>query len=437
MSEKNAKNIKIQVALDFMNLDRAMKVAEEAVEGGVDWLEAGTPLIKSEGMNSVRTLKKTFPDHKIIADMKIMDVGSLEVEMATKAGADIVIILGVSDNSTIIEAVEAARKYGSKIMVDLINVDNFNERAVTLEKLGVDIICIHIGIDQQVLGMDPINITKEVSQLVSNVDLAIAGGLNSETAPKAVDAGSDIVIIGHAITAAENPAKAVQTIRKAIDTGTSIKSKLMKKYDKKEFYKVFSLASTPNISDAMHRHPCLEGIRPICKGTKLVGRAVTVRCYNGDWSKPVEAIDVAQKGDVIVIDEGGGDIAVWGELASWSCKSKGINGVVIDGAIRDVADIRELEFPAFARYIKSNAGDPKGFGEINVEIECGGQKIRPGDWIIGDDNGVIVIPKEKAQEMANRAIMVHENENRIREEIKRGSTLSKVLKLKKWEKVIG
>jgi 3-hexulose-6-phosphate synthase/6-phospho-3-hexuloisomerase len=431
------KETMLQVALDLMNLDRAVQIASEAVEGGVDWLEVGTPLIKSEGMNAVRTLKKKFPDHKVVADMKIMDVGGLEVEMASKSGADIVIILGVSDNSTILEAVEAGKKYGSQIMVDLINVSNYMERAVALEQLGVDIICVHIGIDQQVLGMNPVQITSELSQVLSNVKLAIAGGLNSETAPQAVQAGADVIIVGHAITAAESPAKATQNIKKAMQTGKPVESKLMRKYDQKEFYKVFSLVSTPNISDAMHRHPCLEGIRPVWEGAKLVGTAVTVRCYNGDWSKPVEAIDIAKKGDVIVIDEGGGDIAVWGELASWSCQTKGIAGVVIDGAIRDVEDIKGIKFPAFARYIKSNAGDPKGFGEINIEIECGGQKVRPGDWIVADDNGVIVIPKEKAQEWANRAVMVHENENRIREEIKRGSTLSKVLKLKKWEKVIG
>ena len=210
----------------------------------------------------------------------------------------------------------------------------------------------------------------------------------------------------------------------------------MKKYDEKDLYEVFKLVSTPNISDALHRAPCMRDIHPIFPGIKMVGKAVTVRAYNGDWSKPVEAIDIAGKGDVIVIEEDG-DIAVWGELASHSCQVRGIEGVVIDGAIRDVDDIRELKYPAFAKYIRSNAGDPKGFGEINIEIEAGGLKVRPGDWIVGDDNGVIVIPKEKAQEMANRALMVLENENRIREEIKRGSTLAKVLKLKKWEKVIG
>ena len=435
MAEKKIQPL-LQIALDFMNLDRAMEIARESVKGGVDWLEVGTPLIKSEGMNAVRALRKAFPEHKIIADMKIMDVGGIEVEMAAKSGADVVIILGLSDNSTISEAVASARKYGVQIMVDLINCPNFVERAIELEKLGVDIICIHVGIDQQMRGMHPIDLTRDVSDAVSFSKVAMAGGINTETAPKGVEAGADIIIVGHAITAATSPEEATRDLKEAMLTGKPKESKLMKKYAEDELIKVFEMVSTPNISDAMHRQPCMVGIDPVWTGAKLVGRAITVRCYNGDWSKTVEAIDIGGEGDVIVIEEGG-DIAVWGELASWSCRSKGIKGVIIDGAIRDVDDIREMKFPAFAKYIRSNAGEPKGFGEINIEIVCGGQKVRPGDWIIADDCGVMVVPKEDAQEMANRAVDVLERENRVREEIKKGSTLSKVLKLKKWEKLIG
>jgi 3-hexulose-6-phosphate synthase/6-phospho-3-hexuloisomerase len=143
------------------------------------------------------------------------------------------------------------------------------------------------------------------------------------------------------------------------------------------------------------------------------------------------------KGDVIVIEAGGQGPAIWGELASWSCRVQGIEGVVIDGAIRDVEDIREMGFSAFSRLVSPTAGEPKGFGEINVEVTCGEVKVRPGDYIIGDDNGVVVVPKESAVEVANRSIDIREKENRVREEIKRGSTLSKVQKLKHWEKVVG
>ena len=109
--------------------------------------------------------------------------------------------------------------------------------------------------------------------------------------------------------------------------------------------------------------------------------------------------------------------------------------VVIDGGIRDVQDIRELGFPAFATRIVPNAGEPKGLGEIGAEIICAGQPVRNGDWVIGDESGVTVIPKERLAEVANRSLDVLEKENRVREEIKRGSTLSKVMEIYKWEKL--
>jgi 3-hexulose-6-phosphate synthase/6-phospho-3-hexuloisomerase len=169
----------------------------------------------------------------------------------------------------------------------------------------------------------------------------------------------------------------------------------------------------------------------------MVGRAYTVRTIDGDWAKPIEAIDNADEGWVIVVDVNGGKTAIWGELATWSAKLKGISGVVIDGAIRDLDDIVKMDFPVFFRYVTPSAGEPKGFGEICAEIKCGEQNVRNGDWIIGDDSGVVVVPQEIAQEIANRALDVKEHENRIREEIKEGGSLGSVLKLKKWEKKIG
>ena len=113
---------------------------------------------------------------------------------------------------------------------------------------------------------------------------------------------------------------------------------------------------------------------------------------------------------------------------------KGLAGVVIDGAVRDYDDLMKIKFPIFSRYIVPNAGEPKGFGEIGAEITCGSQTVRTGDWIIGDDSGVVVVPQEIAQEIANRALDVKEQENRIREEIKQGGSLGSVLKLKNGRK---
>ena len=119
----------LQVALDLLNADRAIAIAKQAVKGGADWVEAGTPLIKSEGMDIIRQIRETFPGKTIIADMKTMDTGALETEMAAKAGADIISILAASDDSTILDACQSARKYGAKIMIDLIGVPDKIRRA--------------------------------------------------------------------------------------------------------------------------------------------------------------------------------------------------------------------------------------------------------------------------------------------------------------------
>lgn len=423
----------LQVALDLENLKRAVQIAKEAVKGGADWVEAGTPLIKSEGMKAVRELRKVFPKHVIVADMKTVDVGRFEVEMAAKSGADVICVLGVSDDDTIKESVKAGRQYAAKIMVDLFGVDDKVKRAKEVELMGVDYICIHTSIDEQMRGKILFTDLKNVSKNV-DIPVAVAGGINSENVLPALKSGADIIIVGGAITKERDVTNAARRIKKAIKEKKIVKSKI-KKYTESDLYRVFSKVSTPNISDAMHRKGAMIGIYPLKKGYKMVGKALPVKTMDGDWAKTVEAIEKAKKGDVIVIDAGGGSTAVWGELASWSCRMKKISGVVIDGAVRDIDDIVKMDFPVFAKNVVPNAGEPKGYGEIGAEIVCGGQKVRNGDWVVGDDSGIVVVPKENAVEIGNRALDVMEKENRIREEIKRGSVLSVVMELEKWEKV--
>lgn len=421
----------LQVALDEVELSRAVAIAREAVAGGADYIEAGTPLIKSEGMNAVRTLKKEFKDKVIVADMKTMDTGAIEVEMAAKAGAGIVSILGASHDSTIEDSVRSARKYGIRLMIDLINIEDAPGRAKRLQELGADIIAVHVGIDQQMVGKDPLDVLKSVRSAVS-IPVAAAGGLDASSAASAVALGADIVIVGGNIIRSKDVTGSAKRVRDSIDS-TRYEERVKKNIDE-EIKELFMQVSTPNISDAMHRQPAMRDIKPLFEGIKIAGKAVTVQTFAGDWAKPVEASDVAGPGDIIVIYNGSNYVAPWGELASRGCQQKGIAGVVIDGAIRDVDDIRRIKFPAFASASVPNAGDPKGMGEINVEITCGGQRVRHGDWIVGDDNGVMVIPYERAYEVARRALEVKKSEDRVRAEIERGKTLAQVMDLYKWEK---
>ena len=423
----------LQVALDMMQLKRSVGIAQEAVEGGADWIEVGTPLIKSEGTEAVRTMKRTFPGRRIVADTKTMDTGAFEVEIMAKAGADIVTVLGLAEDSTISEAVESGRKYGTEIMVDMINVPDKVRRAKEVEKLGVAYICLHMGIDTQMRGEEA-PVDREIVGAVS-VPVAVAGGITADTVPEYINAGAYDIIVGGGITKTDDIRGAAANMKKAMK-GLAIDSVVAKKYTEDDLFEAFSKVSTCNISDAYHKKGVIFGLHPyIQRNAKMVGRALTVQTANGDWAKPVEAIDLAKPGDVIVVDVGGGPIAVWGELASNSAMNMGVKGIVIDGAIRDIDDIQNLGFPAFARSAVPCAGEAKGYGGIGVEITVGGQRVRTGDWIIGDESGLIVVPKEEAVEVANRALDVHEHETRTREEIRRGSTLSKVNELSKWEPV--
>ena len=143
----------LQVALDLMHLKRAVEIADEAVAGGADWVEIGTPLLKSEGAAAVRELKKRLPSRVLVADTKTMDVGGFEVEIAVKAGAQVVTVMSLADEGTISEAVIAAKRYGAKIMVDLMNEPDLAKAAVRAQRLGADYVCLHVGIDEQMRGL--------------------------------------------------------------------------------------------------------------------------------------------------------------------------------------------------------------------------------------------------------------------------------------------
>lgn len=210
----------IQVALDFVDLDLALRIASIAWRYGVTWLEIGTPLIKSMGVEAVRFFRKSFPSAVLIADMKCMDAGGVEASLAAEAGADIITVLGVAHDSTILEALASASRQDVKVMVDLINVLDPVERALEVERLGVHFICLHTGIDvQKHMGVTVIDeflsVLSRIKRLVG-IPVAVAGGINLSNIRMMVDAGAQILIVGSAITKSDNPGLIVRRLMKLI-----------------------------------------------------------------------------------------------------------------------------------------------------------------------------------------------------------------------------
>ncbi|MBS1263974.1 MAG: 3-hexulose-6-phosphate synthase [Methanonatronarchaeales archaeon] len=413
----------LQVALDLTSLDRAMDIGEAARSGGADWLEAGTPLIKSEGMEAVRRLSERFSDAKIVADMKTLDTGSLEAEMATRAGADLVTVVGSSEDSTVEEAVESARRYGGEVVADLLGVDDPENRALELQGLGVSHLLVHTGIDAQMAGASPLDTLRRVASAV-DIPVAVAGGIDASSAAGAVSAGADIVVVGGAITRTDDVKAAALRVREAVDSGGPAEQP-------EEAGR--PSPSTANISDAAHRRGVVRGLGALLD-TRAEGRALTVKTAPGDWGRVVRALEGAGEGDVVVVDAGGTEMAVWGELASLSALNRGVAAAVIDGGIRDVEEIMEAGFPVWYRHVTPEAGEPKGLGEVGGEVEVGGVRVSEGDYVVADPDGVVVIPSSRVEEVLRRGGMVEENEDRVRAEILEGSTLSEVLELERWER---
>lgn len=205
--------MQLQLALDLVGIPEAIELVRE-VEAFIDIVEIGTPVVINEGLHAVKAVKDAFPKLNVLADLKIMDAGGYEVMKASEAGADIVTVLGVSDNSTIVGAVEEAKKRNKKIMVDMINVKNLEERAQEIDGLGVDYICVHSGYDHQAAGLDSFADLAAIRRVVKNAKTAIAGGIKLDTLPEVVAAGPDLVIVGGGITGqADKPSVAAEMRR--------------------------------------------------------------------------------------------------------------------------------------------------------------------------------------------------------------------------------
>ncbi|MBO7744786.1 orotidine 5'-phosphate decarboxylase [Paenibacillus sp. MWE-103] len=187
----------VQISLDLTTIADALAMAEVAVEAGVDWLEAGTPLLLGEGLHAVAALRKAFPDHPIVADLKTMDGGYLEAEMMAKAGATHVVVMGVAHPATIRAVVRAARDYGIRVMGDIMAAPDPVACARMMEANGVDYIIVHTGFDER--GEDrartPYDHLAEVAAAV-NVPVQAVGGLSIDQAADMPRHGAPLVVIG-------------------------------------------------------------------------------------------------------------------------------------------------------------------------------------------------------------------------------------------------
>src|SRR4051812_25401834 len=196
----------VQVSLDLIDLAEALRLAETARRAGVDWLEAGTPLILSEGLRGVRALRENFPGVPIVADLKTMDGGYLEAEMMAKAGATHVVVMARAHPETVKCVVRAGHDFGVKVMGDNLGCADMVAAARELEALGCDYIVHHVGFDER-RGIaaaggrmpSPLDKLRDVVAAVS-VPVQAVGGLSLEQAIRTPEYGAPLVVLGAPLT---------------------------------------------------------------------------------------------------------------------------------------------------------------------------------------------------------------------------------------------
>jgi RraA family protein len=172
-----------------------------------------------------------------------------------------------------------------------------------------------------------------------------------------------------------------------------------------------------------------HAIRPRSSNPRLAGPAFTVRVHTADILMVGKALSECPKGSVLVIDgHAECNTALWGGLTTEAALVKGLAGVVIDGAIRDSAEIARSKLAVYARAIVAGAGGAEYLGELQVPVQCGGVVVNPGDWLVGDDDGVVAIPAAKLDEAMETAGRILEAERRIAKAIRAGQDLGAILR---------
>ena len=208
--------MELQLAIDLLNKEDATELANK-VKDYVDIVEIGTPIVINEGLPAVQHLNDNIEDVKVLADLKIMDAAGYEVSQAIKYGADVVTILGVAEDASIKGAVEEAHKNNKELLVDMIAVQELEQRAKELDALGADYIMVHTGYDLQAEGISPLDSLRKVKSVITNSKLAVAGGIKPDTIEEVAKEEPDLIVVGGGIANADDPVEAAKQCREAIE----------------------------------------------------------------------------------------------------------------------------------------------------------------------------------------------------------------------------
>jgi 3-hexulose-6-phosphate synthase len=214
--ERTKRLMELQLSLDFGNLEDSIYMLDLTSQY-IDIVELGTPLIFLEGLTSISVIKKLYPEKKILADLKIVDGGSYETELAFKAGADLVTVLGFASDRTINLAIETANEFKKQIVIDLIGIKQVGHRIQEIDSFGANYVCVHTAIDDQKTKQIPLKDLQIAQSTTTKMGVSVAGGINLTNVQQVLLYQPQIIVVGSGITQQADPTHSAKYIKKAMN----------------------------------------------------------------------------------------------------------------------------------------------------------------------------------------------------------------------------
>jgi 3-hexulose-6-phosphate synthase len=189
--------------------------------------------------------------------------------------------------------------------------------------------------------------------------------------------------------------------------------------------------STSHLADALKNltgaSNVVPGVKSIKEGFSIWGEVVTAHTSSNDWGTVLKAIDKADADKILFLKSDDDQRAIWGELTSKAAQNKKIKGTIVYGAVRDISAVRSMNYPVFSRAIVPNAGAPRNEGELNIPLILEDLTVHPGDFVLADDGGVVVVPHEKLHETLKESLKIKDSEEEILRRLNQGQSLSHIL----------
>lgn len=343
----------IQLALDSLDFDQTLQLAEQAAPS-VDIFEIGTPCIKHNGIELVKTLRSRYPNKLILVDLKTMDAGQYEAAPFYSAGADICTVLGVSGMATIEGVIKAAKEYNAEAQIDLINVPNKAQCAREAAALGAHIIGVHTGLDAQAAGQTPFADLQEIASLGLNVRISVAGGIKANTIKQVVDSGADIVVVGAAIYGAASPADAARHLRDLADGKVSHQQMIVNK--------IHSILSATDDDHAKRLTRMLDSARRIFVSgagrSGLICKFFAMRLMHSGYDVSVVGEIVTpsiKRGDLLIVISGSGETE---QLVAFTKRAREVGADILLITAKAGSTIGEMADGVF------QVGQPEQYGKV-------------------------------------------------------------------------